>query len=555
MKRLDDQATAGLELVTVSGPSQVSIALEPPGPVTIGRRSTHTVDLSDARVSRDHAEIVRRREAGGGWGWLIRDLGSKVGTWLNGRQVEPGRAEPLAPGDQVEIGPWTFRVRGTGAAQPVSVSTIDDQGAATIVSRLDVGEADAVERRKLALLLEFADAIHAADDKSRLAEAVLDAAVAGTGFANAAVLAPMSDDDRIEVIAHRGAIVHDASAPRLSRSLIREASSGSPARLARKAGAAEYAHSIEDLNIDEALCVPILLGTSVAGFLYLDARSGGATAGGGTRDAGGFAVCLARLAAMALANLMRLDSERRHAWIEAELSAASQTQQYLMPPRTGAFGPFRYVGECRPGRYVGGDFFDVMPMDEGRLAVAVGDVTGKGVPAAVVMTASKGFLHAALEQHGDPGRAVTDLNRYIEHRCRGERLLTLWVGVLDAKGRTLTYVDAGHGYGMMVLTDGEIEALNRSRGSMIGVMPDVSYETATVPLAPDGRILIVSDGLIEQQAAGAERFEPYGVDRVRGCVRAVPAGEDEVAALFAAVEEYGGTTELADDATAVLVRW
>jgi sigma-B regulation protein RsbU (phosphoserine phosphatase) len=164
-------------------------------------------------------------------------------------------------------------------------------------------------------------------------------------------------------------------------------------------------------------------------------------------DAAGFAIGLSRLAALAWANLRRVEAELRSAAMEAELSAAGRMQGLLLPPREGAHGPFRYAGQSRPGRYVGGDFFDVIALTDDRLAVAVGDVSGKGVEAAVLIIASQGFLHAALHEHGDPGRAVTELNRYVFPRCPAGKFITLWIGVLDRTTMTMQAVDAGHGAG------------------------------------------------------------------------------------------------------------
>src|SRR5690606_25746527 len=158
----------------------------------------------------------------------------------------------------------------------------------------------------------------------------------------------------------------------------------------------------------------------------------------------------------ALSNLKRKEIEQRHARIQAELHAGAEAQRWILPKREGNFGSIAYIGESRPGMHMGGDFFDVIPLGEDRLAVTLGDVTGKGVSASVLMTTTQGFLHAALQQHGDPHRAVVDLCRFVHPRRPESRFVTLWVGVFDAKARTLRYVDAGHGHAMMARADGSI---------------------------------------------------------------------------------------------------
>jgi len=141
---------------------------------------------------------------------------------------------------------------------------------------------------------------------------------------------------------------------------------------------------------------------------------------------------------LALANLKRIDMERRSALLEADLKAAATAQQWILPQRQGHIGPFRYSGESRPGRHVGGDFFDIIPLKDDRLAIAIGDVSGKGVTASVLMTTAQGFLHAALEESGDPQHAVTRLNHFIHERSESNKFVTLWVGVLCAAGDNFT---------------------------------------------------------------------------------------------------------------------
>src|SRR5258708_24458828 len=100
--------------------------------------------------------------------------------------------------------------------------------------------------------------------------------------------------------------------------------------------------------------------------------------------------------------MMRIDRERRAAQLEADLTAAAAAQQWILPQQDGSFGRFHYVGQSTPGRHVGGDFYDLIDLGSQRLALAIGDVSGKGVAASVLMTATQGFLHAALQESADP---------------------------------------------------------------------------------------------------------------------------------------------------------
>ena len=272
-------------------------------------------------------------------------------------------------------------------------------------------------------------------------------------------------------------------------------------------------------------------------------------------------MALGRIASLALANLKRVEMERRAAEIDADLNAAAAAQKWILPARERTVAGFRVVGESRPGRGVGGDFFDVVELGPRRLAVALGDVSGKGVSAGVLMTATQGYLHAALQQScGGPGPCppaaladvVARLAAFVNPRRPASRFVTLWVAVLDADAGTLTYVDAGHGLGMLRHADGRVEELAEAGGVPVGILPDAAYDAATVPLAPGDSVLIVSDGLSEQPAPTAGHADEFGPARIATAL--ATDSPDPVAALFTAVVAHAGTDKLADDATAVLVR-
>ena len=410
----------------------------------------------------------------------------------------------------------------------------------------------------LALLLESAAGMHGAKDEQEMAEVMLEAACRGTGLPNGAVLVPLDGKGRVEVVASRRAAGGGTEAV-YSRALLAAASSGVVAELS-SLNAPITSESIVMMKIETAICVPLMLGSAVAAYLYLD--WGGGSRGGVLKmkpSVTAFCVGLGKIAGLALANLKRIDIERRQAMMEAELAAGAEAQRWILPRRAGRVGRFGYVGESRPGRAVGGDFFDVIQLDADRMAVAVGDVSGKGIAASVLMTATQGFLHAALKEHGRPERAVRDLNAFVMPRRPVGKFITLWVGVFDGSSMTLRYVDAGHGYGMMLKDGGGVEVLSGEEGMPVGISGDAQYVAETAELAAGGRVLVISDGIVEQSASaegsggGAKRrFEMGGV---KGCLGRVRAGEDEVARLFEAVIGHAGTVGLADDATAVVVKW
>jgi sigma-B regulation protein RsbU (phosphoserine phosphatase) len=229
-----------------------------------------------------------------------------------------------------------------------------------------------------------------------------------------------------------------------------------------------------------------------------------------------------------------------------------------MPKRSSCHGSFDCTGESRPGAYVGGDFFDIIAMSDNRLAVAVGDVAGKGIAASVLMTATQGFLHASLQQTQDVGKAVTNLSEFVRPRRPESKFVTMWVGVFDPDNGTVSYVDAGHSYALLRHADGSFEQLNRGGGLPVGIDESSEYHAETVKLQPGDEVIVVSDGIIEQhgliQAAtgefAKEQFEITGLQSSM-----THHGDDPIADLFAAVVAHAGTNQLADDATAVMVKW
>lgn len=535
-------------LIPLSGPSMDAVELSPKAEgIVLGRQETCDIRMpADAdKVSRQHVKFMFDNGA-----WRIADMNSRWGTFLNGVKLIEGRELPVAEGDLIRVTPWTFSFSHSPPRQRRQLHSHDDLAAMhTMVRSVRPEQAQNLAQDLLTLLLECAAGIHAAPDEKTLAEVLLDSACRGSGLANAALLRPTDTAGGIEIIASKTDSAEGGAV--YSRALIAQASDGYVAELTD----AEASESIIQNRINAAICVPITLGGAVAAYLYLDSRSQ-------TRvlparplrpNAAAFCLALGRMASLALSNLKRIDIERRQAMLEAELSAAGEAQRWILPTRTSRFGALEYLGESRPGRHVGGDFFDVIPLTDGKLAVALGDVTGKGLVASVLMTAAQGFLHAALGQQVGVDHAVSELNRFIIPRRPEGKFITLWVGVLDLAAGTLSFVDAGHGYALISRDGGPFELLEGAGGVPVGVAEDWNYVSESVLFPHGTRLMIVSDGIIEQFGAGDAARQQFQVEGVQNCLK-TPAGKDEVSSLFDAVIAHAGTNKLADDATILLVR-
>ncbi len=547
-------------LVPLSGPALDAIdlgTLAGEGAVTIGRGDACGVRLpaNADKVSRQHARFVRDDGK-----WRVADAGSRWGTFLNGVKLVPQREVPLGEGDLIRIVPWTFHFSTLGPPRRGLMAQDDAATHGTMIRSHGPADASAAKRPiaedLLSLLLESAAAVHAAETEAGLAEVLIDAGVRGTGMATAAVLRPLDAAGRLDVVASRQA--SEDAPPTYSRSLIAAASQGVVAELS--AGAVtDVAVSIMQMGIRAAICVPIMLGGAVAAYLYLDSR--GPNTNSGRAGAAPFCLALGRMAGLALANLKRVEIERRQALLVYDLSAAAVAQRWILPKRETRAAGFAVTGESRAGEYLGGDFFDLIPLDDHRLAIALGDVAGHGVAASVLMSAAQGFLHAALMRHcagetNSVGQAVTDLCRFVCPRRPSNAYLTLWVGVFDSAARLVTYVNAGHGHAALVGPDGSLTKLDGGDDMPIGFDDDAVLGEVTQPLPPSGRAMLLSDGIMEQfTPGGTTPDQQFGFAGVAAAVRATPPGADPVAALFKAVVKHAASSHLQDDATAVLVTW
>ncbi len=312
-----------LKFTSVAGPDPRSIMLVPPGPCSIGRRSKCDLQLESYNtVSRDHAQLDFRLGPDGGQ-WTITDQGSKAGTWLNGTRIDPDHAVLLRHRDLVVIEPWTFQVldpafdgEQTEQLAPVTSSSPEDTSEDPRLTRMPDVRGTQMAKERLELLLDCASSIHGATNEQELAEAVVEAAINGTGFENAAMLRPLGQDDVVDVITCTGDLGKESAI--FSRTLLRAASEGELVHFTQE-WAEEHnpTESIRQLRIQEALCIPIKVGPAVVSCLYLDNR--GKSARPFDRNDMEYCAGLGRITAMANASLARIDLEQRLAQERREL--------------------------------------------------------------------------------------------------------------------------------------------------------------------------------------------------------------------------------------------
>lgn len=529
-----------LRLHRVAGPDVPPIEVMPGKASRVGRAIDCDIVLTDPTISRQHCTIGSHGDR-----WFLTDHGSRAGTLVNALQVPANQPAPIEPGDLVSLGPWLLRV-SMGAEAPPAMNTIDDSvGPETYVETINESQLGGMAQQRLSALLDYAGELNKAKGETELAQVLLRCAVAGSGLTRAAVVRPVDAGDSVEVIARMDAMGRPDSTFGISRSLVREAAAGRTARLISRM-AADVAVSIADMGIHSAIAIPIMIDASVVAVVYLDARGGESRV---RTDAVDFCVALARLGGLAYANLKRdqLDARRRE--LEAELAAAREAQELIIPV-SGSKGGVKYQIAMHPGSFVAGDLFDVIELPGGRIAVCIGDVTGHGVGAGILMAAAQSHLNAALRYTSDPAKAVAAASAYLSGHAAANRFVSLWVGVFDAAARTVTHVDAGHGHWMLFEPGKPARLVDSAGGPPLGVDPDFAYEPETLSLADGASVLLYSDGIIEQRGPTGEMF---GRERVRDVLAG--AGERDPTAILEAVMAFAGTRTLDDDATAAIIGW
>jgi serine phosphatase RsbU (regulator of sigma subunit) len=468
----------------------------------------------------------------------MSDLGSRHGTSLNGVRLPAEQALPIKENDLIGLGPWTFVVR-TGHRHTTTgfLTTQDDVVAATRrVQRVPQAELTIKAEAKLDLIAESAATIAAAMDEAGLATATINAASAGTGVARVAFLRHINGDD-VDLIASKGPVSSRAGGGGLdfSRSLLRAAAEGEVVRLDHEA-TPNFGQSIVQLGIHSALCAPVMVGSSPGGYLYLDSRVGESAL---AQDAAAFCRAIARIAGLALGNLRAREIRQRQEELQHDLEAAHEAQVRLLPPPRGMLHRVGYAMRSIPGRHVAGDLFGALALDGGRTAIFLGDVSGKGVGAALLMATAKAHLDASLLYHGDAARAVAEVNHYVSQHCVDGKFISLWLGVFTphSDGATeLSFIDAGHGY--WLVRDGAASSVRRAQyrgGLPLGVESTAGYEAETLILPPRSRLVIYSDGVVEQQSPeGAE----FGVERAIETLASCGDVETDVETLVRGVIDF-----------------
>ena len=247
-----------------------------------------------------------------------------------------------------------------------------------------------------------------------------------------------------------------------------------------------------------------------------------------------------------------LQSRDRLVALQNELDVARGMQQSILPTRFPKDPSYAVYGKMQPARNVGGDFFDVMYLNDGRVGLAVADVSDKGVPAALFMMSSRTLLKGAAIGVGLPGEVLREVNDLLIEDNEGGMFVTLLYAVYDPSSRELTYANGGHNSPLVVHPDGTSALFPLTDGIALGIAPDLSYKQNTVTLSPGDSVIFYTDGVTEAMNSEEEEF---GLDPLSEFFRTNPPEnpEETTAAVFDAVNAFAGEMAQSDDITCLVL--
>ena len=554
----------GPHSITVGAPTGLSLLVEPPSgeclhvqvtrnPFVLGRLAECDLALRDSRISRRHARI--RFEAGI---YSIEDLQSRNGITVNGERVE---RSGLTVGDRI----------GFGVADSFVITVVEDaRPQAPLLKKVadiatERGQASSLGR--LAAMLEVARTITSSEGLDEVFGAVTEAVLAITGAERAFLLLRDEGDPtgELRVRAARGtagslqaAEASDIPRRAIGRALDRRTDlfAVSVPELADSAAGGSASGSPSS-----ALCVPILrirMGpdheTTVLsakrhtlGALYMDGGDPDAQLAEGNQE---ILQALAIGVSTVLENARLINEETEKRRIDQELQIAHGIQQALRPAALPAEGWLVAKGHSESRLQLGGDYYDLMPVAEGRFAAVVADVSGKGVAASLLASLLQGaFFLGAGPDLALPG-TLRRINRYLCERSAGTRFVTVLALTVDDRGN-VRWSNAGHCSAILVRATGAVELLNPN-SRPLGLFEDAEFVEESCRLRPGDKLVMYSDGISEARNAEGAQLGERRLERAAAQL----AGQrtvDFFNALLAAVREFVGEGSFHDDVTLLVL--
>ncbi len=537
--------------------------------IDIGRSSKNHVPVADVKLSRFHASIRREENR-----YLLKDLGSYNGTYLNGELLK----EPtvLQSGDIITAGETEIKVilSGTihsGPLTPMGSPRVlfgeeTDPSMITSVFRSDDLARQIREDQSdqsltqqnahlLSVLNQAASALIAFKPLDELLELIMslvfDAIPAERGFLM--LLDKKSEQLVPRVVWNRATRGPSNESIQVSRSITRRVMEEKASILISNAQMDDRFRGQESIILQgvlSAMCAPLWDENNVIGLVYVDSRR---SALGFTNENLKVLTSLANVAAIKIENTRLLESVMEKQRIEKELALAGEIQRSLLPESPPRLPGYQITGFNSPSRWVGGDYYDFIPLPNGRWGIAIGDVSGKGISASLLMASLRASLISLAELQLPIGETLSRLNHFLCKSSTSSNFVTFFYGELDLEQHSFRYCNAGHNPPLL-FKDAENPPLPLSRGGMVlGLIMNQAYQEAEIQLEPGDLLVLYTDGISE---ATDHNDEEFGVDRLVTSVQESigPELEDTHSHLIQKVLQFQGDRPQADDMTLVMIR-
>jgi phosphoserine phosphatase RsbU/P len=483
-----------------------------PIPFRIGRQPESDLIIRDTRASRSHARILLDHGE-----YILEDCGSRHGTFVNGQRID---RQALKTSDRIDLGApdsyqLIFALDGAELKRMVD-QVVEQPGALDSPAAQGVG----ANLGKLRAILDLARTLQNNFSVDDVLVSVVDTALAITGAERGFLLLRNASGLDTRVARHkRGHHLRDTDL-RVPREVLNRALQHRRELLSMNfdpLGSDETRpqNSIADLELRSVICVPLVrirtgqgdatsmlsTGSETVGVLYMDSRLTAADLTGGNRE---LLQTLAIEASTVLENARLLLEEQAKRQMEEELQLARTIQQSLLPGKLPSRGWMSAAGSSVASRQVGGDYYDVAPVDPRCYCVVVADVSGKGVASALLASLLQGGLITATGAPEGLVRRVTRLNQFLIDRTGGEKYATLFYSLLHDDGM-FSYVNAAQCPPIVLRANGERIELDAT-GMPVGMMEGAEFSVESLQLSPGDRVVIYSDGVTEAQNQVSEFF-------------------------------------------------
>ena len=304
-----------------------------------------------------------------------------------------------------------------------------------------------------------------------------------------------------------------------------------------------------DDSISTLVCVPMMIKSELKGVITAYNKTGGA---GFTEDEQRLLSIIAAQSAQVVENARLNERERQLLKMQEEIRLASKIQNDLLPKAAPDIPGYEIAGRSIPAQVVGGDYFDFIPVNDHRLAICVGDVSGKGLPASLLMANTQATLRGQTFINPSAHECMERSNKLLFDSTSPDKFVTMFYIVLDVSSHQLSYSNAGHDIPYLLSPAGPLKRLNVG-GVPLSMLEQFPFQEETIAMQPGDLLVICSDGIPEAMDVNQVQFTDEKLSLLLDTLRAASA-VDVIDGIVAAVRKHAGTAPQADDMTVVVVK-